>query len=104
VIWGGEGVISDRRKPPCLHGYTDKVATPHPGQALRQSALLSQRENEKTLRLKERLAKYTEYELEDVDNTGHCQFDAIAHQARRALSPLAARSRRRFPLPWLRRG
>jgi len=49
-------------------------------EALRQSALLSQRENEKTARLKERLAKYTEYELEDVDNTGHCQFDAIAHQ------------------------
>ena len=37
-------------------------------------------ENESTARLKERLAQYTEYELEDVDNTGHCQFDAIAHQ------------------------
>jgi hypothetical protein len=21
-----------------------------------------------------------EFQLEDVDNTGHCQFDAIAHQ------------------------
>ena len=56
-------------------------------QALRQSALLSQRENEKTARLKERLAKYTEYELEDVDNTGHCQFDAIAHQVQLSLPP-----------------
>jgi hypothetical protein len=41
---------------------------------------LHTQENEKTARLKERLAKFTEYELEDVDNTGHCQFDAIAHQ------------------------
>lgn len=49
-------------------------------EALRQSARESQKENEKTARLKERLAKYTAYELEDVDNTGHCQFDAIAHQ------------------------
>jgi len=43
-------------------------------------APLHVQENEKTARLKERLAKYTAYELEDVDNTGHCQFDAIAHQ------------------------
>ena len=31
-------------------------------------------------RLRERLEKFTDFELEDVDNTGHCQFDAIAHQ------------------------
>ena len=30
--------------------------------------------------LQERLAEYTEYELKDVDNTGHCQFDALADQ------------------------
>ena len=49
-------------------------------EALRQSSLLAQRENEKTARLKERLERYTEYELEEVDNTGHCQFDSLAHQ------------------------
>jgi hypothetical protein len=49
-------------------------------EALRQSALLAKREDEKTARLKERLATYTDFELEEVDNTGHCQFDAIAHQ------------------------
>ena len=64
-----------------IHAALNPIA--HSWQALRQSALLSQRENEKTARLKERLAKYTEYELEDVDNTGHCQFDAIAHQVGR---------------------
>ncbi len=38
-------------------------------------------ENEKKARLEERLAKFLpEFQLEDVDNTGHCQFDAIAHQ------------------------
>ena len=30
--------------------------------------------------LRERLKEYTEYELKDVDNTGHCQFDALADQ------------------------
>mmetsp|Transcript_5890 Transcript_5890/g.13695 ORF Transcript_5890/g.13695 Transcript_5890/m.13695 type:complete len:497 (+) Transcript_5890:214-1704(+) len=49
-------------------------------EALRISALETKHDNSKMDRLKERLEKYTEYELEDVDNSGHCQFDAIAHQ------------------------
>jgi len=48
--------------------------------ALRESAMLANTENMKLQRLRERLEKFTDFELEDVDNTGHCQFDAIAHQ------------------------
>ncbi|KAJ1487772.1 hypothetical protein T484DRAFT_1785430 [Baffinella frigidus] len=51
---------------------------------LQQAMLLSQQEGnvdaERLNRLKDRLAKYTELELQDVDSSGHCQFDAIAHQ------------------------
>jgi hypothetical protein len=43
---------------------------------------MAKQEDSKMTRLRERLEMYTEYELEEVDNTGHCQFDAVAHQIR----------------------
>lgn len=50
--------------------------------ALAESAAMAKHEDSKMTRLRERLETYTEYELEEVDNTGHCQFDAVAHQIR----------------------
>mmetsp|Transcript_41239 Transcript_41239/g.101214 ORF Transcript_41239/g.101214 Transcript_41239/m.101214 type:complete len:486 (-) Transcript_41239:241-1698(-) len=48
--------------------------------ALAESAAMARGEDSKMVRLRQRLETYTEFELEDVDNTGHCQFDAVAHQ------------------------
>jgi len=39
-----------------------------------------QTQDETNSHLRERLEEFTDYELKDVDSTGHCQFDALADQ------------------------
>ena len=44
----------------------------------------------KLLRLEEKLKKRVDecgFELQDVDDKGHCQFEAVAHQVRPPSSP-----------------
>mmetsp|Transcript_4437 Transcript_4437/g.7151 ORF Transcript_4437/g.7151 Transcript_4437/m.7151 type:complete len:501 (-) Transcript_4437:46-1548(-) len=83
-------VESERRRPalqpthPASRSVNSAPSSQHYdadlAEALRISANMHRHETSKMDKLKERLEKFTEYELEDVDNSGHCQFDAIAHQ------------------------